>query len=56
VNRAIAITTTGWLETPHAHPDLEEVKFWKPSAIHAFSAPKFSPLLARQRAPMNAIS
>ncbi len=51
----IAITDHGWYRFLSAHPEIEEVNFWTPSARRAFRADPFSPFLFKLRAPHRAI-
>lgn len=51
----VAVTDFGWYTHLRAHPELEEVNFWKPSANRRFSAPEFSPFFFKLKAPHNAI-
>ncbi len=55
IHGTIAITDLGWYEHLRALPGLEEVNFWKPSAVRRFRAPEFSPFFFKLRAPHNAI-
>jgi HNH endonuclease len=51
----IAITDEGWYGFLSAHPEIEEVNFWTPSARRAFRADQFSPFLFKLKAPHRAI-
>lgn len=51
----VAVTDFGWYTHLRAHPELEEVNFWKPSPHRAFNAPEFSPLFFKLKSPYNAI-
>ncbi len=51
----VAVTDFGWYARLRAHPELDEVNFWKPSARRPFNAPAFSPFLFKLKAPHNAI-
>ena len=51
----IAVTDFGWYTHLRAHPDLEEVNFWKPSARRILTAPQCSPFFFKLKAPYNAI-
>jgi len=51
----VAVTDFAWYTHLRAHPELEEVNFWKPSAHRPLSAPEFSPFFFKLKAPYNAI-
>lgn len=51
----VAVTDFGWYAHLRAHPELEEVNFWKPSAHRPFNAAEFSPFFFKLKAPYNAI-
>jgi len=51
----VAVTDFGWYTHLRAHPELEEVNFWKPSAHRPLNAPEFSPFFFKLKAPYNAI-
>jgi putative restriction endonuclease len=55
ISGTIAVTDFGWYTHLRAHPELEEVNFWKPSAHRVFTAPEFSPFFFKLKAPYNAI-
>jgi putative restriction endonuclease len=50
----VAVTDYGWYEHLVRLP-LSEVNFWRPSDRHQFSAPDFSPLFFKLKAPHRAI-
>ena len=51
----VAVTDFGWYTHLRAHPELEEVNFWKPSARRPLSVPEFSPFFFKLKAPYNVI-
>lgn len=51
----IAITDKGWYEFLAAHPEIQEVNFWRPSARRPFNAPDFSPFLFKLKSPHKVI-
>ena len=55
MNGTVAVTDYGWYQHLLAHPELEEVNFWKPSASRPFAAPRLSPFFFKLKAPFNAI-
>lgn len=50
----IAPTDPEWYRFLAAHPELEEVNFWTPSAHRAVRAQQFTPWLFKLKAPHNA--
>jgi putative restriction endonuclease len=55
VTGTIAITDQGWYEFLYAHPEIQEVNFWRPSARRSFHAPEFSPFLFKLKSPFKSI-
>lgn len=51
----IAPTDLGWYRFLHAHPELDEINFWTPSAHHAVRAEPGEPFLFKLKSPDNAI-
>ena len=51
----VAVTDFGWYAHLRAHPELEEVNFWKPSAHRPFNAAELSPFFFKLKAPYSAI-